>query len=774
MLIELIGCTSAGKTTLARRMLQAGRELGIDVQLSDDFVLKQIRLNWIKNEFIRLRIIELLCLPICLVFWRKYRRFYRLAIRTSRQAPGSWFYKMNVARITLRKIGIYEIIHRCSSEQQILLFDNEGVLQASHTLFIHSGGARLNAGDLSSFVDFAPLPDVVAYLWQSQAVLLERTLARGHHRIPDRAHDKVELFIEQAVEMFDALQRHPALVSRLLVINGEQNTIIPSEPLADSRLAMVSKIIGASLNGITVDNALTGRRNGKTQVALPVQQQTAEEAGLVDRLVESFNRNAVDYCHWKSNLSLAQAMSGEQDLDFFVDRKSLPKATTILMELGFKAAVVRWGSNTPGIFHYYGFDPQNGKIFHVHLFSSILTGESFVKGHLFPFERMLLENRSNIGEIKIAAKPAELVVFVLRTFIKYGSLLDVLRLRRKSGELRRELRWLQAENDIAASVALLKKYCPVIDGPLFRQCVLMLDRESSLAARLILARKVRRRLRVYAKYTSFKRLLAYVPVLWVKVRRRFARDRKNKVLQSGGAIIAFVAVDAAGKSTLVFETGRWLGKVFAVRTVHVGKPPSSWRTAPVNLALRLARRLFPQIRHRRHETPSGSTHPGGSQLGAEESLLLNNAISAVTLAWDRRNLTIKARRWATHGEIVICDRYPSEIIGAMDSPRLREQSTAGGTKAALYNWLVRVEQRLYQQIPPPDIVLRLGVSLETAQQRSRERLKSAKDDDDYLEARHRQSREWHKAGTKYLYDIDAERSLAETILDVKKTIWQSL
>lgn len=254
MQIELIGCTSAGKTTLARKMLQAGRELGIDVQLSDDFVLKRIRLNWIKNEFIRLRIIELLCLPICLMFWRKYHRFYRLAIRASRQAPGSWFYKMNLARITLRKIGIYEIIRRCGSEQRVFLFDNEGVLQASHTLFIHSGGARLNAGDISSFVNAAPLPDVVAYLWQSQAVLLKRTLARGHHRLPDRSHEKVKFFIEQAVEMFDALQRHPALASRLLVINGEQKTIVPSEPCGNSRLAMAYKIICASLNGNAIDN----------------------------------------------------------------------------------------------------------------------------------------------------------------------------------------------------------------------------------------------------------------------------------------------------------------------------------------------------------------------------------------------------------------------------------------------------------------------------------------------------------------------------------------
>src|SRR5262245_5353970 len=150
MSIEFIGCTSAGKTTLARRILRAGRELGIDTQLSEDFVLKQIRLNWIKNEFVRRRLIELLCLPICLMFWRKHRQFYRFAIWASLQAPGSLLYKLSLARITLRKIGIHEIVQRRSSEQQVILLDNEGVLQASHTLFVHSS-MRSRSMDLSSF-----------------------------------------------------------------------------------------------------------------------------------------------------------------------------------------------------------------------------------------------------------------------------------------------------------------------------------------------------------------------------------------------------------------------------------------------------------------------------------------------------------------------------------------------------------------------------------------------------------------------------------------------
>jgi hypothetical protein len=247
MSIEFIGCTSAGKTTLARSLLQAGRKLGLDMQLGEDFVLKQIRLNWISNEFMRRRLIELICLPICLVFWRKHRRFYGFAIRASMQAPGSWLYRISLARITLRKIGIHEIVQRRSSEQQVILLDNEGVLQASHTLFVHSS-KRSRSIDLSSFVSLASLPDVVVYLRQPQAVLLKRTLARGHNRIPDHSHDAIESFVGQAVEMFEELQQHPALAGRLLVINGEQKSLAPVGPRDNARLALASKIIAAGLN----------------------------------------------------------------------------------------------------------------------------------------------------------------------------------------------------------------------------------------------------------------------------------------------------------------------------------------------------------------------------------------------------------------------------------------------------------------------------------------------------------------------------------------------
>jgi thymidylate kinase len=280
---------------------------------------------------------------------------------------------------------------------------------------------------------------------------------------------------------------------------------------------------------------------------------------------------------------------------------------------------------------------------------------------------------------------------------------------------------------------------------------------------MLLAQQVRRQLNVYAKHTFFKRLLAYSQFLRAEVQRRWGTKRKNKVLQAGGAVIAFVGADATGKSTLVEETGRWLGDVFTVNVIHTGKPPSSWLTAPVNMVLALVRPL-------KSQAASSDSNPAQHKFRGLSSLLY--ALRAVVLAWDRQRLILKTRRRAAEGEIIICDRYPSRTIGAMDSPRLEEELLKTGPLVTLYNRLARLEKQLYQQIPPPDIVLKLRVSLEVAKKRNRER--HGQDGEAYLEARHRQSQNLHMPGTRYVYDIDTEQTLKETICDVKEAIWESL
>jgi len=374
--------------------------------------------------------------------------------------------------------------------------------------------------------------------------------------------------------------------------------------------------------------------------------------------------------------------------------------------------------------------------------------------------------------MRVTSKEAELVLFVLRTYIKFGSPLDLPRLLKSDQKVREEAQWLKDGSSMEQVGILLNKYCPVIAEKTFFECLDAILKGSSYPRKLRLSYQIRRRLRPYRKYSLLGWLVGHVQLLTGNLIKKLRRQRGSKVLLSGGTIIAITGADATGKSTLVSETSRWLRRNYVVNTVHAGKPPSTLITLPVNFLLALYHRL------RRRSRSAGKMESGlssnASVVHAERKNLnsLIYAIRAVCLAWDRRALLWKVRRASANGEIVVCDRYPTNAAGMMDSPRLLEDLTHQGSVPAIYNRLARMERALYRQIPPPDIVLRLNVSLETAKKRNAAR--EVLDDELYLQNRHQQAREWFMPGTRSIHNINTDLPLAETILAVKEAIWSAL
>lgn len=776
MIVEFIGSTGAGKSTLIEHILAGcGRE-GIQVVGGTDFVLRQCHLQGVRSRPAQAVFINLIALAAAVAAWRDYHGFYRFVLRMIWGFPQAvpWSERFLLTKNILKRCGIYAMIRRYGAEPRIYLVD-EGTLHVAHSLFVHLAG-EANRHDLATFANLVPLPHRVVYLRQEEALLVARLLMRGHPRVPHQSAADAAAFVHQAAQVFDELVQNPRIAPHVVVVDGTRLRVesgSDTHPL-HTRVAKVVQIGLQRSAAATLDapTYLSVQEDGPMRREMIRDREMMRSATLVDCLVDAFNREGVDYCHWKSNIDLAQATAGLMDLDLLVARGSLPQAQVLLARLGFKPAVARWGANPPGIRHYYGLDPETQQLIHVHLFSQVLTGESFVKSHRFPFEAMLLENTDCAGHIRVTSKAAELVLFTLRMFIKYGSLLDLLVLRKKTASIREEVNWLQAGSDRAKVLALLRTYCPVIDAPLFAQCVDTLAGHSSLTTRIRLARQVRQRLRVYAKHTALQRAVAYGQLFWAEVQRRGGKKRQNKVLQAGGAVIALIGSDATGKSTLVAESGKWLGSTFAVTVIHSGKPPSSWLTAPINLALGFVRKGADSLRMDQLKHQKSFAHDSNLALHTfRGSSSVLYALRAVVLAWDRRELILKSHRRAAHGEIIVCDRYPSSVSGAMDSPCLVEERHKSGRMVAIYNHLARLEQRLYRQIPPPDLALRLKVSLETALQRNRAR--SGQDNEGYLAARHRQSQAWQMPGSRVV-EIDTEQTLPATIGAVKTAIWESL
>jgi uridine kinase len=221
MHIEIIGSTSAGKTTLARKMVQAGAKTGQAVYLSDDFMLERSHLNWIGNKFIRWRLVEVIAFAVALPCLSRYSKFIDFVLREGQNSPGSRFYKINRIRNVIRKIGVFEFVTQKAEPQQIVLVDNEGILQGVHNLFVHQD-SQTDLEKITRYVELVPLPNIVLYLQQDEAVLVSRTLSRGHGRVA-RAQASVAHFIKQAILAFEAMVKLPVIRERLLVVDGQLN-----------------------------------------------------------------------------------------------------------------------------------------------------------------------------------------------------------------------------------------------------------------------------------------------------------------------------------------------------------------------------------------------------------------------------------------------------------------------------------------------------------------------------------------------------------------------
>jgi thymidylate kinase len=242
MHIELIGSTSAGKTTLAKKMVEAGKNNGMNVSLSEDFLLEQLHLSWVKNEFIRRRLVEIVAFAICLTCLARYKDFLGFVLREGKSSPGSWLYKINRIRNVIRKIGIFEFISRRTGTDQIVLADNEGILQGVHNLFVHQS-SQVDLQKIARYVELVPLPDVVLYLQQEEEVLVSRTLARGHARVAGNSPDNVIHFIRQAVTVFNEMIHVTKIQDRLLIVDSGLNIHLKTEEAFSSNFHRVTELV---------------------------------------------------------------------------------------------------------------------------------------------------------------------------------------------------------------------------------------------------------------------------------------------------------------------------------------------------------------------------------------------------------------------------------------------------------------------------------------------------------------------------------------------------
>jgi thymidylate kinase len=482
---------------------------------------------------------------------------------------------------------------------------------------------------------------------------------------------------------------------------------------------------------------------------------------LVYKLCKALEAEGLVYCHWKSNATLARSARGDNDLDLLVDRADVQRFTEILYRSGFKEAKVPPEQQMPGVLDYYGYDTKADRLVHVHAHYQLILGHDATKNYHLPIERPFLESSIQGDLFKVPAPEYELIVFVIRMVLKHSTWDTILGGQGTlSATERQELSYLQARASRAQIDSILKQHLAFVGEKVFDDCLRSFQPNCPIWTRIKVGQHLQNQLKAYARRSQVSDIYLKLRrrVVWAIQRRVFRRVEKKHMV-SGGAMIAIVGGDGAGKSTAVDELYAWLSTHFETIRVHMGKPSWSWTTIAVRGILKIGRSLglYPFMRAPFQYTVGANfvMFPGYPWLLRE-----------VCTARDRYLTYVKARRFTTNGGIAICDRFPLSQVKLMDGPQ-SERMTSTRQANRLIKFLIELEKRYYRPITLPELLIVLRVDPEITVQR--------KADEDEVSVRVRSTEIWELDwGHTPAYVIDAGRSKAEVLSELKALVWSKL
>lgn len=479
---------------------------------------------------------------------------------------------------------------------------------------------------------------------------------------------------------------------------------------------------------------------------------------LVIRLADGLRDAGVDYCHWKSNESIARSLTGENDLDLLIARRDASRFVSVLSGLGFKLAHPPLERQLPGILDYYGLDETSARIVHVHAHFQLVLGDDMTKNFRLPIEDAYLESCTRKGPLPLPAAEFEYLVFIPRMVVKHCPW-DALLARkgRLTPSERRELEDLERRLDPSRLALLRREHLPFIDDRLWTMCREAIAAESGPWVRAVAGRRLTRALQGHARATAATDLrLKMWRRLLSRVRTALPGPPPRKRPASGGLVIAVVGGDGSGKSSTVEMLVDFLARDFTTRRFHLGKPTPSLTTRAIKRPLQKLRNrgAFTATRLPPWADFEQTGYPG-----------FTFVLWHVLTARDRYLEYRRLRRATGRGAVAVCDRFPLPDLALMDAPRTTR--LPGLDKRPLARRLVALEAAYYQRLLPPDLLVILRVDPEAAVARRHD------EEVDFVRRRAREVWE-HDWTSREAVIVDASQPLSDVLAEVRAVVWTNL
>jgi hypothetical protein len=504
---------------------------------------------------------------------------------------------------------------------------------------------------------------------------------------------------------------------------------------------------------------------------------TAEKVRLIARsnpegaiscilaVLTDFERWTISYCYWKSSRRAGSVLNGEADVDLLIKKEDQHRAEAILLQQRFKRfPSVAWRDH-PAISSFLGFDEASGQLVHFHLHFRLIVGERLLKNYRIPWEVELLAQALPHPRlpIRILDPASEAILLAVRACLELGRL-DPVTLRSWRVTTRK---FALDRKELAARVdrrMLCERARELMSEELAEVVADAIYGRQELEGCRHLRRSMRAHFAPYRMYNALEARLRSAGriVLWAagSLNKRLLHLPRpwGRRAPGGGSVVALTGVDGSGKTSVGTAIRAWLATEIDVVPIYFGT--GNGRPSLLLWPLKL---VVPTIERVLRTKPKGASHGKISNRPPGPIYSMFLTIWAIVVAWEKRNKLLAARRGSDRGMVVLTDRYPqNEIIGFNDGPLLARLT-------AVPLWLRRREAAAYTLAHrlPPDLVIKLMVTPETAAQR---------EPDMHPEVIRQRIGELGRLafpGARVVC-IDAEQPLANVIRAVKHEVWRQL
>jgi thymidylate kinase len=262
MIVEVIGSSGAGKTTVATMLARRRETLG-DVVLASDLIVDRPGRRWVRDPKAVNLLADVTCLPPFLRERQRYRDLMRFARTRLRSAP-SRFARYNYLREIVRDLGKRELARRVGPGSIVLL--DEGPLLTAYHLFVYND-APFTTADVERFARLVPVPDRVVYVTAPIEVLVDRAMGRSDRRreLASASRREIQRRIARAIEVFDALVASPQIRDRTLVVENPDMSGVGLEAAVAQVASLLDRAIadGPPKEGAVRHPEQMGRRWGR-------------------------------------------------------------------------------------------------------------------------------------------------------------------------------------------------------------------------------------------------------------------------------------------------------------------------------------------------------------------------------------------------------------------------------------------------------------------------------------------------------------------------------